>query len=149
MTTSSNNKTASCRIGLGRRLLVMFYDGFLLVGVWFVAGIPFVMFVGPNTIQTHVVVRFIFQGYLLLATYIFFAWFWTHGGQTLGMRTWKVKLCGLDDRPVSWRQATGRYLASLLSLACLGLGFLWVLFDRDKLAWHDRLSSTHLVRTSS
>ena len=34
------------------------------------------------------------------------------------------------------------FCAAALSWACLGLGFVWILFDRRKLAWHDRLSNS-------
>jgi uncharacterized RDD family membrane protein YckC len=67
------------------------------------------------------------------------------GGQTLGMRTWRIKLVRNDGGPITWTIALKRYAYAVVSLVCLGLGFLWVLYDRDKLAWHDRWSGTKLT----
>lgn len=75
----------------------------------------------------------------------FHIWFWTHGGQTLGMRAWRIKIFSTDGQSVSFRQALVRYLVAILSLTILGLGFLWVLFDPQKRAWHDLASRTRLV----
>ncbi|MGB5613384.1 MAG: RDD family protein, partial [Sedimenticolaceae bacterium] len=75
----------------------------------------------------------------------FFSWFWTHGGQTLGMRAWRLKLLDSEGDPVTLKLSLIRLGAALLSALPLGLGYLWVLIDRDGLAWHDRLSRTRLV----
>jgi uncharacterized RDD family membrane protein YckC len=85
------------------------------------------------------------QLYLLLIAFAFFGWFWVHGGQTLGMRAWRLRLVSADGGPVSWKQAAIRFAAALLSWSCLGLGFFWALIDREKRAWHDRLSGTRLI----
>ncbi len=61
------------------------------------------------------------------------------------MRSWRIKLVRSDGGPVTWTTALKRFVYALLSLICLGLGFLWVLYDRDKLAWHDRWSGTRLI----
>jgi len=50
-----------------------------------------------------------------------------------------------DGDALTFRDALLRYLSAIVSLAALGLGFLWVLIDRDNLAWHDRISRTRLV----
>ena len=71
--------------------------------------------------------------------------FWKHGGQTLGMRAWKIKGLREDGAPLSVRDAAVRYLAAILSALPLGLGYLWSLFDPHRRAWHDRLSHTMLV----
>ena len=121
----------------------MFYDGLLLIGLLFIAAIPLTLL--PETLKTSPGARLVIQGYLLLVCALFFVWFWTHGGQTLGMRTWRLRLVSDDGGPVRPGQAARRFLTATLSLACLGLGFLWVLIDREGLAWHDRLSKTRLI----
>lgn len=78
---------------------------------------------------------------------LFFVWFWSHGGQTLGMRVWRIKVVTVDGDSLGLAAGMRRFAAALLSWAALGLGFLWVLVDRHKLAWHDRLSGTRLVVT--
>ena len=112
----------------------------------------------------------LFQGYLGLIVWGFFGWFWTHGGQTLGLRAWHMRLVRIDGGPVTWADALRRFGATLalwlplqllflalesphplrnalVSLAPLALGLLWLPFDRRKLAWHDRLSGTRPVMT--
>jgi len=87
----------------------------------------------------------ILQGIFLLIVIGFFTWFWTHGGQTLGMRAWRLKLLSRDGQAVTLRQALVRLAGALLSLLPAGLGLLWVLIDPQRCAWHDRLSDTRLI----
>jgi len=86
-----------------------------------------------------------FQGLLLASWWLYFAWCWTHGGQTIGMRAWRLVLESTDDSPIGWGCASRRFLAAFLSAAPLGLGYLWSLVDRDRLCWHDRLTRTRIV----
>ena len=146
MTTTNNNKPVP---GLGQRLMAMLYDGLLLVGVWFIASIPVIIFATRAGWQNLPGFRLFLQLYLLAVAFLFFAWFWTHGGQTLGMRAWKLRLVTSENQMPNWRQCLTRYITSLISWVCLRLGFLWVLFSEDKLAWHDRLSGTRLIRTNT
>jgi uncharacterized RDD family membrane protein YckC len=130
--------------GLWRRLAAIFYDSLLLLSVLFVATIPLVFV--PDSLRGSSGVRLAVQAYLLVVSYLFFAGFWTHGGQTLGMRAWRLRLVSSDSgQGVSWTQALRRFLAAILSWACAGLGFLWVLVRPDRRAWHDLLSGSQLV----
>lgn len=128
--------------GLLRRLASMAYDSLVLTGVLMVAALPVVMlaqhalFYPPG--------RALFQGYLLLVTAIYFGGFWIYGGQTPGMRAWRLKLTTLTGQAVSGKQALLRLLAAVLSGLPAGLGWFWMLIDRQGLAWHDRISGTHL-----
>ncbi len=85
--------------------------------------------------------------YLLIATFLFFGGIWTHGGQTIGMRAWRIRVVRRDGERLRWRDAAVRFLGAIVSWGALGLGFLWSLFDRDQLTWHDRWSDTELRRT--
>lgn len=133
--------------GLWRRLAAIFYDSWLVAALWLLGA------TGDYFIQTalgtgEAPLRLPLQLYLLAAPVVFFGWFWTHGGQTLGMRAWRLKLLARDARPVTWRQALVRFAGAWLSLLALGLGYLWVWIDGEHQAWHDRLSGTRLVMTS-
>ncbi|MGB5621495.1 MAG: RDD family protein, partial [Gammaproteobacteria bacterium] len=68
-------------------------------------------------------------------------------GQTIGMRAWRLQLIrdAGHDQAVSPIQALGRLAAACLSALPAGLGYVWILFDRRGLAWHDRLSGTRIV----
>ena len=127
-----------------RRLASIAYDLLVVTALLLIAAAPVVLLaqeklsVNPG--------RLLFQAYLLLVVFGFFTGFWVHGGQTLGMRAWRLRLTNTAGGTISWKQASLRFGAALLSWIPAGLGFLWVLLDRDGCAWHDRLSATRLQR---
>jgi uncharacterized RDD family membrane protein YckC len=61
------------------------------------------------------------------------------------MRAWRLKVTATSGAPLSLRAAVIRYLGALVSLAALGIGFIWMLFDPDGLTWHDRWSHSRVV----
>ena len=136
---------SGCRrhAGLLRRLGAMLYDGFLLAGVMIVAAIPLPLFQSAADASSWV--QALIQIYLVVVCFLFFGWFWTHGGQTLGMRAWRLRLCRIDGQDPAWSTAVIRFLSALLSWLALGLGFLWVAIDPQNRAWHDRLSKSVVV----
>lgn len=128
--------------GFLRRLAAAVYDGFLLLAVWFFATALALPFNGGQAFASD---QFLYPLYLLTISFGFYGWFWTHGGQTLGLRAWKIKVVSCDDVGVSWSQAGKRFIGGLLSWGCLGLGFFWCLLDKDRQCWHDYLSKTRLI----
>lgn len=130
--------------GFLRRLGAMAYDGLLLCAVCFVAAVLFGVVIGGMEIPQGEVKLF-FQFYLLSVSFVFYAFFWVHGGQTLGLRAWNLRVVRRDGSPMTWGYAALRFLGAILSWAPFGLGIVWVMFDRKRFAWHDRLSQTHLV----
>ncbi|MGB0712126.1 MAG: RDD family protein [Gammaproteobacteria bacterium] len=125
-----------------RRLGAMIYDAILLIAVLIAAG-GLVTWVLGDTPRDGDPFYFL---YLLITGFLFYGLFWTRGGRTLGLQTWRLRLETLDGSPITLRIAVIRYLAAILSWAVAGLGFLWIMIDRDKRAWHDRLSGTRIVR---
>ena len=119
--------------GLLRRLVVIVYDGLLLAGVilasWAILWL--LMLAIPEGIKSHPAVKLFQQCYLLVVTFLFYGWFWVYGGQTLGMRVWRMVLVTESGEPVTWRQVAARYLGALLSWAGAAMGFMWVLVDRE------------------
>jgi uncharacterized RDD family membrane protein YckC len=81
---------------------------------------------------------------LLFAAYCIVLW--ALKGTTIGGIICGLKLVRLDDRPVDWTVAIVRGLAGFLSLAVLGLGFMWVAFDDEKQSWHDKIAGTTIVK---
>ncbi|MEW5756536.1 MAG: RDD family protein [Pseudomonadota bacterium] len=126
-----------------RRLLAMFYDSLLVAALLLAASALVVALRKGEAVEPG---SLWFGLYLLGVVYLFFGWCWTRGGQTLGLKTWKLQVVDFNGRPVTWRLAALRYLGAILSWLCLGLGFFWILVDKDKLAWHDRLSKTKVIR---
>jgi len=129
--------------GFLRRLGAVGYDALLLLAVWFFSTALLLPLNGGEAFRSG---QWWFPLYLLVVSFLFYGWFWTHGGQTLGLKAWRLRLCGSGGQPVCWKQAAIRFCAAALSWACFGLGFIWCLFDAEALAWHDRLSETRLLR---
>jgi len=121
----------------------MLYDALLLIAVLMMLSYPYVWLTAGST--PNILIKSIYQLYLLSITFIFYAGLWVRGGQTLGLRTWRLKLVQKNHTQITWAIALKRFAYAWVSLLCLGLGFFWVLYDRDKLAWHDRWSGTHLI----
>jgi uncharacterized RDD family membrane protein YckC len=131
-------------VGLFKRLVVMFYDAILLIAVLFFASIVFVV---PLDIKYGDPLYPLYIIYIYSVGFLYLGWCWTHGGQTLGLKTWKLKLASRTGNEVSWREAFLRYFASLLCWLSLGIGFLWCYTNKERLAWNDLLSKTSLQRT--
>ena len=132
-------------VGLLRRLAAAAYDALVLFGVLFVATAILLPFTGGQAVDPGNAVYLL---YLLAASFLYFGWFWTHDGQTLGMRAWHIRVRTLQGGAVPWRLAALRFLAALLSWAAVGAGFLWAALDAERRSWHDRLSRTVLETAS-
>lgn len=143
MTSSNDTSLHNTRFpSLLRRLASITYDLLVVSAVLLIAAAPVVL-LAQETLSTRPG-RHLFQGYLLTVAFVYFGWFWVHGGQTLGMRAWHLQLTNTAGGNITWKQAALRFGAALLSWLSAGLGFLWVLIDRDGRAWHDLLSATRL-----
>ena len=141
MTQTTNQYT---RCSLGRRLAAIFYDTILLIALLAIANFLLIIIMGNElaaTVSTNPLIYIYYLGVSLL----FFGWFWTHGGQTLGMRVWRTKVISETEEPLSWSQATIRFGMAILSWVSLGAGFIWALFDNENRGWHDRASNSRLI----
>lgn len=132
--------------GLSRRLAALVYEALLLLALLIAAATPFVLLLGgPPRLGGHgQVLQPLFQLYLVAVTATFYVWFWSHGGQTLAQRAWRLKVVREDGHPLRPGQAL---LRLVLACAGLGLGLLWVWVDRDRRSAHDRWCGTRLVVT--
>lgn len=124
----------------------MVYDILLLTALLFLATALVLPFNGGEAFKSR---QILYPLYLLSVSYAFYGWFWVHGGQTLGLKAWKIKLLSDNRQPVTWRQAFIRYVIAIVSWSFLGLGFLWLLFDKNRRSWHDIVSKTGLYIESS
>jgi len=125
-----------------RRLAAGLYDGLLVIALLVIPTLLAMALRGGEPIPPG---DLLFQALLLLTVGGFFTWFWSHGGQTLGMRAWRLRVEQQSGAPLTMRTALLRFGVGLLSLAVFGLGLVWILFDADKLAWHDRATGTRVV----
>jgi uncharacterized RDD family membrane protein YckC len=85
--------------------------------------------------------------HFLLVVGLYFVGFWRRNGQTLAMKTWKVRLVAADGGRPGIDQLILRFLLAWPSVLVLGIGLFWAPFDRDRQFLHDRLSGTRLVFT--
>jgi uncharacterized RDD family membrane protein YckC len=131
-----------------RRLGAMVYDGLLVLAVLMVATALWLPSTGGEAVTPEVVGPLAFRAYQVSMAILaggFFGLFWVRRGQTLGMAAWHLTVIRVDGGRFTWMDALKRLAASLLSWLPAGLGFLWMLVDRDGLAWHDRLTETRIV----
>ena len=145
------------RPGFIKRLAVVIYDALLLAGVLFFClvitfGIGLYLFkvINGTGIQEYpqskaIVSALVIVVALILANF-FYGWFWTKGGQTLGMRAWHLYLIDENGKFIDWKTARIRFLVAILSWACAGMGFAWILVNRKNLAWHDIATKTQIVK---
>ncbi len=145
----------------------MLYESLLLFGVVFIA----VWIFSTLLQQRHALyLRHGLQYWLFIVLGTYFVWFWTHGGQTLAMKTWRVRLVSVSGAPVSMTRAALRYLlcwlwfvpglllAKLLDahswlLVAIPAAnvFLWAgsaLLDPKRQFIHDRIIGTRLIQFS-
>lgn len=80
--------------------------------------------------------------HLFLILLLYFAWQWLHGGQTLAMKTWKIRLRSSDGEPLRPAQALLRFAIAWPGTLFFGAGFLWAFVDADKQYLHDRVAGT-------
>ena len=130
------------RCSLSRRFAAIFYDGLLLISLFFFGTLVILPFAGGQAINSG---NIAYNLYLTIISYLYFTWQWTHGGQTLGMRAWNIRLRQNGTCDVTWRKATARFFLAILSFLGLGLGFIWSWFNSGKLAFHDHFSNTFLI----
>lgn len=128
---------------LVRRLGSALYDLLLTLALAMIATFPFLLLAGD---ATHGWKRHVLQAWILAVVGAYYVGFWTRGGQTLPMKTWRIRLVRADTGgAVNAGRAVHRYLLAVLGFAAVGLGFAWAFFDRDRLFLHDRLAGTMLV----
>jgi uncharacterized RDD family membrane protein YckC len=169
--------------GIFRRFAAGLYDVLIVVAICMLATLLVMPFASKGNLQAFYAnqsgVKLMYQVGLLALGFAFFGGFWTHGGQTIGMRAWRLRSICMDGTPLGWRRALIRYLTMLIPwlLVLLGTEFvinaggqaltsiypiaaisvfilaaialIWPAFDRDKLAWHDHLSGTRLILVQS
>lgn len=122
-------------------LLANLYDALALAGVLFLATLPWAMVSDGNYVKAG---SLAFQLYLVAIVFAYFTLSWWRGGQTLGMRPWRLYVLNEQDERPGFAQAALRFGTAVVSWAAVGAGVLWYLFRQR--SWHDLASKTHLVK---
>jgi uncharacterized RDD family membrane protein YckC len=154
-------------VGLRLRLAALVYEATLLFGVVF--GASYVLIAATGwTYPLPAARRWTLQAVVFIVVGLYFVYCWTHGGQTLALKAWRLRVARADGSPVRLGQAILRYLLAWhlflpglisivlfpatpwLNLAALVLGMLGMLalvnLDPQRQAVHDRLLGTRLLR---
>jgi uncharacterized RDD family membrane protein YckC len=125
------------------RIAAMIYESLLVTAVVFVASFIIIPVVGEMRAPWQ---RHLFQVYILGILFVYFSAFWLRSGQTLAMKTWRIRLVQKNGERLTFTQAMLRFSLALPGLLLAGAGFWWALFDRDRQFLHDRIVGTRLVR---
>ncbi len=154
-----------------RRLGAMLYDAFLIAAVFMLATVPFLSFMEDRS-GLRGPFLYVHRVWLLSLFTVFFGYFWTRKGRTLGMQAWRLRIETMDGALPTWRHSLSRLgLASVpwipgylvlsvavsfsldylrgpaIALFVLGpINYLVAYFDPRRRAWHERFLQTRIVR---
>ncbi len=133
------------------RLAAAIYDLFPLIGLWMLTAALVLYAVHGEVDVAHpsLAYRSSLQTALLAVSAGYFVLSWTRGGQTLGMRAWRIRVVAAEGGALPWPRALLRFVVALLSLSTLGLGFFWCLVDRERRSWHDIAARATCVRVAT
>lgn len=124
----------------------MVYELLLIVAVLFITSFVFIRLTGDAQTGWR---QTVFQIFLVGVLFAYFSTFWLRSGQTLAMKTWRIKLVDQEGRRIGLKQAALRFTLAAAGLGLFGLSILWAWFDRDRQFLHDRLANTRLIRLSA
>jgi uncharacterized RDD family membrane protein YckC len=124
------------------RFASLIYECILLVPLLFLAGY---LFLALTHDATSGVMRSLFQLWLVIVLGVYFCYCWSKTGQTLALKTWRLRITGRDGRPPARSLALARFLVALCGTLLVGVGFWWAFLDPDGLYLHDRLVGTRIV----
>lgn len=143
------------RATLSRRLAAMFYDTLLCIALMFVTTGIYMMIskalIGSDAYKAmnesgQTIHDPLLSSVLFVTLFVFFGFFWTKTGQTLGMQVWHLRVQSNDGYSLSWVQALKRFILAGVSIACFGLGYFWMFLNKDRNTWQDIFSDTRVVR---
>ena len=134
--------------GFLKRILALVYDSLLIAAIVLVLSLLLVLVNGGYP-ESGSFVSFIQFFILVFTGPIFYSYFWiVNKGQTTGMQAWRIKLVTTDETELNINKSMLRCLISTISFACLGLGYLWILYHKDNLSWSDILTKTKVINTN-
>ena len=128
------------------RLFALIYDFFPVLGIWFAVAVLSYAANGGEPVTPGSLGAWLEFIALVGATFLYAGLSWRFGGQTLGMRAWRLRAVDVQGNPPGWSAIVLRFSVGALSLAAAGLGFVWVLVDRERRSWHELASGTLTVR---
>jgi len=138
--------------GILKRIAALVYDTLVLCAIWLCYGWVVIYLIQeawlgmPLAENGRAEMGLAGQIGQLCIPFLFYCFFWMRGGQTLGMKAWRLKLLNSENQPASLPQCLVRSVTAPFCVLLGGVGYLWCWFDRDGRALQDRLSSTQVVQ---
>tara|TARA_B100000524_G_scaffold185704_1_gene96074 strand:+ start:28 stop:438 length:411 start_codon:yes stop_codon:yes gene_type:complete len=120
-----------------KRIAASIYDLFLLLGVWFAVG-SFAVWINGGIIEAKWIGPFL----VLVSTWIFYGYFWTHGGKTLGMAVWKFEIYSIDENKINFQKVSIRFFSNVITVLLGGTPLILMYFSKNNLSLSDYLSKT-------
>lgn len=120
-----------------RRFMAFLYDSLLLIALFFVVTSVAIALNGGVAIQNHA-----YKLVLYVVGFLFFSWFWRHGGQTLGMQAWRIKVVSDSNNQLTYQQCLKRYLCGTF---LFGITLFTALFTTSGQCLHDVVSNTKII----
>lgn len=133
---------------IGWRVLALSYDLWPAVAIWIATAALFTVLHGNQPLAAFSIGQVSLWLVCWLLTGVYAVLSWRRGGQTLGMRPWRLHVSTVEGHPASIRALLRRYAMGTVSLLLAGAGFWWAWIDREHLTWHDRYSGTRVRRSA-
>jgi len=144
LTIPANTKAEPA--GFGRRLGAIMYDSLLVLALWLLTLLVIAMGGSTDPAVPQATPAIYVQLVCGLETFLFFYFFWMYRGRTLGMMAWHTHLATASGEALRPKHILLRFLGALLNIATLGLGYLWILVDKQKRSFSELLSGTRILR---
>jgi len=129
---------------LWKHFSAFLYDIFPILGVFLLTSLAILLI--RNGIELE---RFTPWFMILLFSELafYYIYSWKKGGQTIGMKAWKIKIVPnqKNQMSLSWNQALTRFLTGMLSTVLIGGGLFWKLFNKTNQSWMDLASDSQTV----
>jgi len=119
----------------------MLYDGLVILAIWMIT------LFGLVALTNTAVAGPVIQSLLFIELVAFFTYFWVFRGQTLGMLAWRLSISTTAGYRLTFTQVVLRIVGAMAAFACLGIGYLWILFDPARRAWPDVISDSVILYT--
>jgi len=127
---------------VGRLYACLFYEAIIQIALWFIVTLFVLAVFKVDLTSNPNLLRFI----LWASSGIYFIYSWLHGGQTLAMKAWSLKLNYAQENK-NFSYLFIRYFLSSISLVFFGLGYLYIFFDKKNRYLHDRILGSKIIYT--
>ena len=133
------------KVSLLRIVAATIYDSLLMLGVWFLVG------------SLALGIKFVFTGevsslnpiagmsLVILSTWLYFAIFWIHGGKTLGMSSWKLRIISQDGSQITVIQTIIRFISNIITVSLAGIPLILREISKNNRSLSDLLSKTLII----